>query len=1029
MRKVLAILFVIFVCNECFAAGNNWLAAARDNTFLSQLSIPGTHDSGALYEPLSGTAKCQNLTITQQLDAGIRFLDIRCRHYENAFVIHHGQVYQNQNFDGVLDACISFLTANPSETIIMSVKEEYDAYNNSRSFEESFNFYVNKNPDRWYTGTKIPNLGTVRGKIVLFRRFPASNTGGLNASNWADDTTFNINNDAKMRVQDNYSNGSGSEKWTDVSNMLNEANNGNAGTLYVNFSSGYTSFIGIPSITSVSNYVNPRLETFFSQNSNGRFGIIVMDFANANRANLIYQSNTFNSDTATTKAYWRFEDGSAGQYVQHLASNGTYSHDIYDVSGNNNSLAVWETGPNGGYTYSSKIPYNTIANTIATNQLSVKNSGDAPTMFCRSSSMLSWSPRSFTLECTVKFQNGGYRTYIGRDSFGTNSNNDLAALYLQAIPNNGLAFKFCDVAGNWHEAVSANNIIQSFDNNSNPNGNGVPWYSIAAVSDGSMMALYLLNHSNNNGYQLIAQNDISSSSNPSLTTGSGSGTNWQAGTFTVGRGLYGSNHTDRGLGYIDEVRLTNGALDTLNLLHSRAIHAPAVSQNHDQNGVSATLNWSSATAPNSNSALDYIADQYIFFGPANGTMKFIGSTGDPGTNAASSFTVQNLANDTQYNWQIVDARIGAESSLSTNSSTISNVNGNSIFGTVWSFTSIAALPVITTQPHDILADQGDTVTFSTTASSTSPLTYAWYYSDNTEIGNDSFIANGPNLLLTNISTEYQGYFFCKITNNNNDTIYSNFAQLEVRSLVNWFKFDNTLSDSIGSNDGYAPNDQPSFSAGMVNYGVAFNGTNQYIEISNPTQNSFTISFWVKTTDIGGTGGWWEGTGLIDGEMPNSVNDFGTVIRGNKFGFGIGNPDTTISSISDINDGKWHHCAAARDNTSGKMSIYIDGQLENETSGPTGKRDSTQTLSIGKINNAANYFTGQIDELKIFNYPLNEFEIANEYSTITSKTVCIQSLKPESRFDLNNDCTVDVLDLSLLVGNWLACGQYPTCFDQ
>ena len=38
----------------------------------------------------------------------------------------------------VLNATIGFLNANPGETVMMSVKEEYDASGNTRSFEATF---------------------------------------------------------------------------------------------------------------------------------------------------------------------------------------------------------------------------------------------------------------------------------------------------------------------------------------------------------------------------------------------------------------------------------------------------------------------------------------------------------------------------------------------------------------------------------------------------------------------------------------------------------------------------------------------------------------------------------------------------------------------------------------------------------------------------------------------------------------------------------------------------------------------------
>lgn len=125
-----------------------WMGSVADNTNLAALSIPGTHDSGARTEPVSGTAKCQNLSIREQLDAGTRFLDIRCRHIGDAFAIHHGSIYQNLNFTDVLTACYSFLAANPTETIVMCVKEEYDPTNNTRTFEQTFDSYTQLQPSK-----------------------------------------------------------------------------------------------------------------------------------------------------------------------------------------------------------------------------------------------------------------------------------------------------------------------------------------------------------------------------------------------------------------------------------------------------------------------------------------------------------------------------------------------------------------------------------------------------------------------------------------------------------------------------------------------------------------------------------------------------------------------------------------------------------------------------------------------------------------------------------------------------------------
>ncbi|WP_288447377.1 phosphatidylinositol-specific phospholipase C [uncultured Chryseobacterium sp.] len=274
---------------------NSWMSGLQDNISLSKISIPGTHDSGARVDApvVSGTAKTQDLSIAEQLNAGVRFLDIRCRHIDNAFTIHHGAIYQNLNFDDVLNACYTFLNSHPSETIIMSVKEEYDASNTTRSFEQTFDSYVQKNPSKWDLGSNIPTLGAVRGKIKLLRRFSSGATKGINASPWADNTTFDINNSGvQLKVQDYYKVTNNDDKWNGISSLLNEAKNDSNGKLFVNFTSGYKPGIfGIPSIPTVSNNINPRLKTFFQTNTHGSFGIMPIDFVNAELSELIVKTN------------------------------------------------------------------------------------------------------------------------------------------------------------------------------------------------------------------------------------------------------------------------------------------------------------------------------------------------------------------------------------------------------------------------------------------------------------------------------------------------------------------------------------------------------------------------------------------------------------------------------------------------------------------------------------------------------------------------------------------------------------------
>ncbi|WP_185654148.1 phosphatidylinositol-specific phospholipase C [Elizabethkingia meningoseptica] len=274
---------------------DNWMSGLQDQISLAKISVPGTHDSGATIEipSNSGTAKTQNLSISEQLNIGVRFLDIRCRHIDNAFTIHHGPIYQKINFDDVLNACYAFLESHPAETIIMSVKEEHTPSNVSRSFEKTFDSYVQKNPSKWDLGNTIPTLGEVRGKIKLLRRFPADDKPkGIEATSWSDNTTFEINTPARIKIQDNYKVDNNDTKWTQIQTILNEAKATTDDKLFINFTSGYKPLIfGIPSIPTVSNAINPKVKTFFQSNPKGTYGILAIDFVSKDLTEPIVNTN------------------------------------------------------------------------------------------------------------------------------------------------------------------------------------------------------------------------------------------------------------------------------------------------------------------------------------------------------------------------------------------------------------------------------------------------------------------------------------------------------------------------------------------------------------------------------------------------------------------------------------------------------------------------------------------------------------------------------------------------------------------
>jgi len=286
----LLFLWIWLTAGKVAGADTNWMAGIPGERRLSQISIPGTHDTAARYETWPDTTICQHATIPEQLNFGIRLLDIRCRHIHDAFDIYHGSVSQKLTFSNVLQEVTAFLKSNPTECVLMSVKEEYKPEDNTRSFDDTFRSYVAADPEVWWLGSSVPALDAVRGKIVLIRRFDSARDEGINASDWPDNRVFSDNH---ISVEDWYEVTNNAVKWMDISNALvNASADANADTLHLTFASGYQPhFAGIPSISSVSKYMNPRLVSFFSAAPRGHYGCVLMDFADADRARLVYGSN------------------------------------------------------------------------------------------------------------------------------------------------------------------------------------------------------------------------------------------------------------------------------------------------------------------------------------------------------------------------------------------------------------------------------------------------------------------------------------------------------------------------------------------------------------------------------------------------------------------------------------------------------------------------------------------------------------------------------------------------------------------
>lgn len=175
------------------------LSQLNDGMYLSEINLAGTHDSCTAFVSMENMSKCQSLTVEEQLSLGIRLFDIRLHRKKDRFYLVHALAdcftdeskRQKLSFETVLETFVSFLSENPEETLVVSIKQDRGIM--SRSFFPAFyDKYIKGNEKHWYLKNENSVLADVRGKLVLMRRckvprnFKKTVDAGLDFSHWKD---------------------------------------------------------------------------------------------------------------------------------------------------------------------------------------------------------------------------------------------------------------------------------------------------------------------------------------------------------------------------------------------------------------------------------------------------------------------------------------------------------------------------------------------------------------------------------------------------------------------------------------------------------------------------------------------------------------------------------------------------------------------------------------------------------------------------------------------------------------------------
>ncbi len=192
--------------------------------------------------------------------------------------------------------------------------------------------------------------------------------------------------------------------------------------------------------------------------------------------------------------------------------------------------------------------------------------------------------------------------------------------------------------------------------------------------------------------------------------------------------------------------------------------------------------------------------------------------------------------------------------------------------------------------------------------------------------------------------------------------------------------------------------------GVTNpYSFSFDG-NDYISVSRPIQDDYTICAWIKTTAFGNGSGdqHWFSMSIAQAEVGGSVaNDFGfgVDINGDLVsGNGNGTTDYAVRGATAVNTGNWTHVCTTRTKSTGAIKLYVNGSLDGSGFGGTTSLTSQATMMIGYGQDDARYWNGNMDGLRVYDYALTDDEIsglANGVNACYSESVLPSSSSSSS----------------------------------
>mgnify|MGYP001414519360 CR=1 FL=1 len=365
---------------------------------------------------------------------------------------------------------------------------------------------------------------------------------------------------------------------------------------------------------------------------------------------------------------------------------------------------------------------------------------------------------------------------------------------------------------------------------------------------------------------------------------------------------------------------------------------------------------------------------YTFSSTESGTITYGGSCSSSTTSAISgnnTITLSSLSDGTY-----ADCTITVSKTISTENSE-KKLSGSL---TITSFTiETSSTPLIAEVTAVTSPDNDTTPNYTFSSTTTGTITYGGSCTSVTTS------ANVDNNTITFSTLSSGNYSNCtiKVTdsagNESNTLTITTFTVLP-DGLIAYYPFDGNANAKIGTLNGTVSG--ATLSTGRnneSNTAYSFDGVDDYIEIGSGMlsgDGEFSILIWINTSSPSGRILTQRDRSGYNGEYMVDLLSDGKI----KFSTYRDSYKWRVTSSSALNDGNWHHLAFVQQDNGGKM--YLNGSLD-QTDNSNGKVNLLSTIKtyLGYDNrNSGAYYTGKVDDLKIYNRALSASEIQTLFYT-------------------------------------------------